>query len=240
MKLVDAFPFYNELDVLELRLKLLYDKVDRFVIVESPETHSGVPKPLFFQENKERFSRWSDKIRHVIAPVSTDKTIWGREKFQRDCIMMGLDGVSSDAMVMISDADEIPDLDVVMKQNTSQVTSLHMIMFEYSFDYIFTGEKWIGTVITTLDLLITHRPNFFRDHRWNFPVLEEAGWHLSSFGDADHVWTKIQTYAHSQDLKHRFQTKEDFVKYLDQGVHSDGVTKLLRRPAWIKLPDTSK
>jgi beta-1,4-mannosyl-glycoprotein beta-1,4-N-acetylglucosaminyltransferase len=61
-KIYDCFNFYNELDILELRLNILYDYVDYFVIVESDVTHSGIPKKFFFEENKERFSKFLDKI----------------------------------------------------------------------------------------------------------------------------------------------------------------------------------
>jgi beta-1,4-mannosyl-glycoprotein beta-1,4-N-acetylglucosaminyltransferase len=61
-KIYDCFNFYNELDILELRLNILYDYVDYFVIVESSVTHSGIPKKFFFEENKDRYSKFLDKI----------------------------------------------------------------------------------------------------------------------------------------------------------------------------------
>ena len=61
-KIYDCFNFFNELDILELRLNTLYDHVDFFVIVESDVTHSGESKKFFYEENIERFSKFSDKI----------------------------------------------------------------------------------------------------------------------------------------------------------------------------------
>lgn len=58
----DCFNFYNEIDILELRLNILYPHVDRFVIVESSVTHSGHEKPFFFEKFQERFSKFEDKI----------------------------------------------------------------------------------------------------------------------------------------------------------------------------------
>jgi beta-1,4-mannosyl-glycoprotein beta-1,4-N-acetylglucosaminyltransferase len=63
-KIYDCFNFFNELDILEIRLNTLYDYVDYFVIVESSVTHSGVEKPFYFEDNKERFSKFLDKIIH--------------------------------------------------------------------------------------------------------------------------------------------------------------------------------
>jgi beta-1,4-mannosyl-glycoprotein beta-1,4-N-acetylglucosaminyltransferase len=64
-KIYDCFCFFNELDILELRLNILNDYVDYFVIVESSVTHTGVPKPYYFELNKERFNKFIDKIIHV-------------------------------------------------------------------------------------------------------------------------------------------------------------------------------
>jgi len=66
-KIYDVFTFYNELDLLELRLEMLNEYVDYFVIIECVETFSGKPKPLYYQENKEKFSKYHHKIIHHIT-----------------------------------------------------------------------------------------------------------------------------------------------------------------------------
>lgn len=240
MAVVDCFMFYNELDILELRLKTLWNVVDIFVLVESPKTHKGNDKPLYFKENLSRFKPYMDKIRHIIAPVleGSKVGIWDQEKYQRDHILSGLRTISEDSVVMISDVDEIPDPKLVPHLTSGVTFGLHMFMFEYSFDYMFTGEPWIGTVITTCGECKVKGPNFFRDNRWRFPVIKGAGWHCSSFGDAKHVWTKIQNYAHADDDKHKGQSFEDFERYLKEGLHSDGKTQLIKRPAWVTLPSS--
>ena len=63
----DAFLFFNELDLLDIRLNLLNDVVDKFVIVESTVTFSGKPKNLFFNENKHMFEKFNDKIIHIVV-----------------------------------------------------------------------------------------------------------------------------------------------------------------------------
>jgi beta-1,4-mannosyl-glycoprotein beta-1,4-N-acetylglucosaminyltransferase len=65
--IVDTFMFYNELDILELRLMVLDEYVDKFVLVEAEVNHVGGPKELFFQKNRDRFTKWLDKIEHVIV-----------------------------------------------------------------------------------------------------------------------------------------------------------------------------
>lgn len=66
MKIIDTFLFFNELDLLEIRLKVLYKYVDYFLIVEARQTFSGKTKRLFYEENKKRFSRFSKKIIHYV------------------------------------------------------------------------------------------------------------------------------------------------------------------------------
>jgi beta-1,4-mannosyl-glycoprotein beta-1,4-N-acetylglucosaminyltransferase len=72
MKIFDCFTFFNELDLLEFRLKLLSDHVDQFVIAESNITHSGQPKPFHFEENKTRFAPWLDKIIYLQVNQSAE------------------------------------------------------------------------------------------------------------------------------------------------------------------------
>ena len=64
-KIYDCFLFFNELDLLEIRLNVLNDYVDYFVISEASVTHSGLPKPYYFEENKIRFSKFLDKIIYI-------------------------------------------------------------------------------------------------------------------------------------------------------------------------------
>jgi beta-1,4-mannosyl-glycoprotein beta-1,4-N-acetylglucosaminyltransferase len=62
MKIYDCFNFFNELDLLEIRLNTLNDVVDYFVIVEASVTHSGHNKPFYYEDNKKRFAKFEDKI----------------------------------------------------------------------------------------------------------------------------------------------------------------------------------
>lgn len=58
----DCFPFFNELDVLEIRLNVLYDTVDYFVITEADKTHTGRHKEYIFEQNKDRFANFWTKL----------------------------------------------------------------------------------------------------------------------------------------------------------------------------------
>lgn len=72
MKIFDTFLFFNEVELLELRLEVLSDVVDHFVITEARKTFSGKEKPLYYELNKERYAKFKDKIIHNVIDVTPD------------------------------------------------------------------------------------------------------------------------------------------------------------------------
>ena len=129
----DCFSFFNELDLLEIRLNTLDKIVDKFILAESLFTHTGRPKPLYYAENKERFARFNDRIVHVVVddfPNMPDnmpirEKAWIRENWQRNAIVRGLPkDIKDDDILLISDLDEIPHPDYVKKAIASPVGAL--------------------------------------------------------------------------------------------------------------------
>jgi beta-1,4-mannosyl-glycoprotein beta-1,4-N-acetylglucosaminyltransferase len=117
-RIYDCFTFFNELDLLEIRLNELAPIVDKFVLVEATQTYQGRPKPLYFAMNQSRFKDFIDKIIHIVVDFPPEQIImkmypavslpWAREYYQRDMIAAGLKDCSPDDVVIISDVDEIP------------------------------------------------------------------------------------------------------------------------------------
>ena len=105
----DTFMFRDELDMLEARLTELEDSpVYRHVLVEATTTHTGIPKPLYYDGNKERYARWADRIVHVIADVSNEPHPWAMEHAQRNHIWAAIADADPDDIVILGDVDEIP------------------------------------------------------------------------------------------------------------------------------------
>ena len=75
MKIYDCFTFFNELDLLEIRLKTMDKFVDYFVIVEANKTFSGAPKESIFLKNQKRFEKWKSKIRYKFIELFIHKFI---------------------------------------------------------------------------------------------------------------------------------------------------------------------
>lgn len=120
----DCFSFFNELDLLELRLKTLSDVVDRFVISESNFTHRGIPKPLYYKDNESRFARFKSKIIHVVSPDPEDPEKaksnvtygWLCENRQRNATIRAIEKeLRDDDILIVSDLDEIPNPAAVLK-----------------------------------------------------------------------------------------------------------------------------
>jgi beta-1,4-mannosyl-glycoprotein beta-1,4-N-acetylglucosaminyltransferase len=156
--LYDCFTFFNELDLLELRLNELDSVIDKFVLVEATKTHQFKDKPLYYEMNKERFKKFHDKIIHVIVneyPSNPDHESWVYERHQRNMIIKGLNGLSDNDFIIISDIDEIPRASILTElQKTSGVKVFKQRMYYYFFNCIaHTGDLnhrlhfWHGSVM---------------------------------------------------------------------------------------------
>ena len=105
----DCFQFFNELDILKLRLHIMNPVVDRFVISEATETFSGNPKPLYYEENKEMFAEFADKIIHVVVDDTPPGYTHDRDTFQKNAVGRGLKDCADEDIIIFSDLDEIPN-----------------------------------------------------------------------------------------------------------------------------------
>ena len=148
----DCFIFNDELDMLELRLRFLDNIVDRFVLVESERTLSGERKDLHFENNKLRFSGFSGKITHLVAPAN-DMGAWEYEFFQRNFIKQGLINCSDEDIVLIADVDEIINLSRVLGTPDLELPVLIEIpMFNYFFN-VETDIEWRKNLLATWGFL---------------------------------------------------------------------------------------
>ena len=210
MKVYDCFTFFNELDLLEIRLQELYNTVDYFVIAEANMSHSGKPKTHILKENWERFKPWQDKIRLIEVNDFPETNIsWVREKFQRDALVRGLYDVDNEDVIIVSDLDEIPRAEIIEMikedENKYERYVLQVPLFRYKFNFL----KWHTPVINN-QMIVTRahvftNPERERDytHAWLPPApdvvyIEHAGWHFSYLGDDKNAVHKLQNFAHTE------------------------------------------
>ena len=112
----DCFPFFNELDILKLRMEIMDPIVDKFVIEEAAYTFSSEPKPLYFQENREMFKKWEHKIIHIVVeecPLGIEPH--NMDHFQKDHLLKGLEQCKEEDICIFSDVDEIPNPDTLVE-----------------------------------------------------------------------------------------------------------------------------
>ena len=163
MKIFDCFMYFDEEQVLDLRLNVLYQNVDYFVIVESIYNHKGEKRNLLF--NSQKFEKFNDKIIYLVydkipqlvEPIKeTDnekekdgKYIMNalyRENAQRDFILEGLKSAKKDDLILISDVDEIPKLSSVnLNQIKNEIILFKQDMFYYKYNLVLPNFKWTGT-----------------------------------------------------------------------------------------------
>jgi len=200
----DVFPFFNELDLLEARLEELYLVVDYFVIVEASLTHRGKPKPLWFAENKGRFSAFADKIVHVVADLSDSRyTAWQREAAQRDAALPTLARANPEDLVLSCDLDEIPNGDrfqEILDASEDGPVALGMAAYYYTLNWRAPFVWRHPKAARARDLPPSlSRLRMVDQYRWSFlPMIENAGWHLTYFGGAQAVHEKLKAFAHSE------------------------------------------
>jgi len=162
----DCFTFFNELDLLEIRLNTLDDVVDRFVIAEATRTHTGKPKELLFEKNRERYAAFADKITYIVVDdllseeeiaKDTFNLPWVNENRQRNALIKGLAEARDDDVIMVSDLDEIPRPEKVQTTLGMDVLSVRFGMGNYNyflnFKNCFYPEWKLGTILTRFSML---------------------------------------------------------------------------------------
>src|SRR5579862_3591918 len=156
----DCFVFFNELDLLELRLNILDAVVDRFVLVEATRTFQGKEKPLVFSDNRHRFEDFLGKIIHVVVteyPDNPGKDPYVLENHQRSMIKEGLRNCDPSDVILISDMDEIPDpVRIIEAISDRGIKIFRQRMFYYFLNCVnagvaeddMAGSEWTGTIMT--------------------------------------------------------------------------------------------
>lgn len=112
----DCIPFFNEIDILKLRLHILAPIVDKFIIEEATVTFSGEPKELCFEKNKAMFQEFLPKIEYIVVDDSPkEASTHERDKFQKNALIKGLRDATDEDVIILSDVDEIPNPETLKK-----------------------------------------------------------------------------------------------------------------------------
>ena len=233
MKIFDCFMYFDEDLVLELRLNYLSKFVDHFVIVESKFNHKGEERKLKF--DLRNFKKFESKITYI----SLDKNPQGiykinkndsevekshkyilnsakRENFQRNQILIGLDNAVADDWIIVSDIDEIPNLNNVnFKELKNKLLFFKQDMMYYKFNLKYDNFIWVGSKACKKKNLIS--PQWLRNIKdKNYPwwrldtyfselkfrdikFIEEGGWHFSYIKTPNLIEKKLRSYLHHHE-----------------------------------------
>tara|TARA_B100000900_G_scaffold411178_1_gene430371 strand:+ start:714 stop:1574 length:861 start_codon:yes stop_codon:yes gene_type:complete len=223
--------YFDEEVVLDLRLNALDKSVDYFVIVESIFTHKGEKRELNF--NYKKFEKFRDKIIYLVydkqptdlLSIKDQKNDHGgyiinallRENGQRNFILEGLKSAKEDDLILISDVDEIPNLENIdLKKYKEKIIQFRQDMFHYKFNLKLPNFTWTGTKGCKKKNLIN--PQWLRnikDKKYPFfridtifsktkyisvKFINNGGWHFSNIKNAEEIRRKLKSYLHHREF----------------------------------------
>ena len=193
----DCFMFWNERDILALRIGVLNSVVDKFVVVEATTTHAGVPHTPCLMDCLSTVSpEVKNKIVHVIVEdmPKCDGNRWPLDSFQRNAITRGLKDCKANDLVIISDVDEIPDPEQVKLRKCGGYEC------QISNYYLNTIEEggWVGPVMMHVHQILSAGPQYIRDHRFDYQRINPGGWHFTYSGDEQAILKKLGAFTHTE------------------------------------------
>ena len=224
MKIYDCFSYLDENFLLDLRLRVLNDYVDYFVIVEGNKTWQNNYKKLKF--NLDLFKDFKNKIIYIpVEDLPDGDDPYLRENFQRNCISRGLKEAKDEDLIIISDLDEIPNLEKLKNFNLNDRFAVFKQKHFY-YKINLQSEKnpfWFGSRICVKkylkspqwlrNLKFKKRP-FWRIDKFRLNnIIENGGWHFCNLKNAEDLLYKYKNLCETNDPYH-FKEKID-EKYLD-------------------------
>ncbi|MDC0046634.1 hypothetical protein OAJ20_03275 [Candidatus Pelagibacter sp.] len=285
MKIFDCFMYFDEEIVLDIRLNMLNPVVDYFVIVESKFTHKGDKRNLKFDINK--FTEFKDKIIYLIfdeepgdieslldKDIEDEKTrklilnAARRENSQRNFIMKGLEYANNDDLILISDVDEIPNLEEINFENIkNQIILFKQDMFYYKLNLKLPDLIWSGTKACKKKYLKSPQwlrnikdkkypfyrfDTFFSEKKYiNIEFVNNGGWHFSNIKTPSEIEHKLKSYLHHRefdinpisikDIENIIKNKQAIYDLkVDKNVNKIGNGSKLEDYPLVKLPQYLK
>ena len=248
----DTFCYFNEDDMLDLRLNYLKDIVDKFIIIEANITFSGLEKKQNFKA--EKYDYLKDKIIYVyLENMPESSNPWFYENYQRNYALEVLknEKCNDDDIVIISDLDEIPSISAIeeYRANPNGVKALSQNFYNLYLNLFNVSESpWRKAKI------LTYKDFFNQDNKSNGydmclvegandgisptslrlrafdQVIQNGGWHFSYIGDADFVITKIKSFAH-QEFNNEFYLDKERI----QNCFKECSDILARKHSYVKV-----
>ena len=194
MKIFDCFQYFNEDHIADLRFNILNEFVDFFIIVESTVYHQGKPKKLHFDINK--YGKFKNKINYIVVddtPENIKKPHKGGESLveqhQRNSNIRGLKKCNDNDLVILSDVDEIPDLN---KLNLMNLNENNWHGSKICLKKNLKSPQWLR------NLKFKKYPFWRIDKLRNLQIIKNGGWHFAYLQSPINISKKIKSFAHGE------------------------------------------
>jgi len=233
MAIFDCFQYFNEDHIADLRFNILNNFVDSFVIVESTVNHQGESKKLHFDMNK--YKKFKNKIKYIVVddtPNNIKKPHVGGESLveqhQRNSIMKGLKNANDNDLIILSDVDEIPDLNKLNLFNKKNYAVFSQKMFMYKLNLLNLDENnWHGSKICLKkkfkspqwlrNLKFKKYPFWRFDKPRNIQIIQNGGWHFAFLQNPENISKKIKSFAHGEFHKKHLVDEKNIQLKIEKG-----------------------
>ena len=233
MKIFDCTNYFNEDVIYGLRLEILDKYVDKFIVAESLYSHSGQRKKLNFDINK--YPKFKSKIHYIVVENEPQDLIkldglpyehaqgmkrmnsLKRIKQQYDVLREGIKDAKNDDLIILSDCDEIPNLENLNKVNSKQIIIFKQLLFYYKFDLHHNAMTWYGSKGCLKKDLLTFNwlrniknktynfwriDTFFSKNKYmNVKIIENGGWHFTNIKSPEDIHMKLSNYGEHNEFE---------------------------------------
>jgi beta-1,4-mannosyl-glycoprotein beta-1,4-N-acetylglucosaminyltransferase len=237
--IIDSFPYAGEATQLDIRVHELESIITKFLIIESNRTQTGLPKPYYFEEQKEAFKDFLDKIVYVKLDDSNINYIpesnWSQEfRMRRAITSEGFNELQKNGIVLladdiliVSDVDEIPRKECVLdfQKRDNQILCLNHLFNSYYLNLYsnFRSWGWYGSILIKMGGF-TDDIQYLRNVKDRLPHSGNSneGWHYSNllfngFSSLYNKW-KNNIEPHSKEnilgKENKLRLKKQFEKCL--------------------------
>ena len=250
MNIYDCFMYYDEDLLLDLRLNALDKYVKKFVISEATYTHNGSKKKLNFAIQK--YNKFKDKIEYIVvdqqppnivetkksdtAKILEEKLIlngMARDYFQRENLQKGLKNLDADDLIIVSDLDEIPNLENLDQNNIgNNIIIFQQKMFYYKFNLLYEEFIWAGSKAVKYRNFISPQwlrnikskkypfwrlDTFFSNKKYsNLLYINDGGWHFTCIRTAEDLEKKLLNFAHHHEFEKSGLKSNDLKKLINE------------------------
>ena len=229
MKIIDCTSFYNEHMMYDIRLNVLKDKVDKFIVTESTYSHSGKKKKLNFDINN--YPKFKDKITYIvidkepigIVPENNNPSLQRSNSLKRialsyDESLKILKNSSSEDFIMLSDNDEIPNLNSKqLINNKNSIVIFNQLFIYFKFNLLYDKMIWPGTKGCSMKKLKSlswlrniklkkypfwRLDTLFSENKYiDINVIQDGGWHFTNLKTPEEMYEKFMNFGHHDEFR---------------------------------------